>query len=141
MIRDWLFGTAAILAILGLLRLLWLIACHKPAPGRVISLDLEEGERLHERDMHLVALFDGKPTTDDIHWWPTGARVAYDVEGEEYRSDVWLIRHTGDRPEMHPVIWYDPRDPARATGIGPGPAVLLLLFACAVAVVGWHCPF
>ena len=141
MIRDWLFGIAAALAFAGLARILFLLFLRRPAPARVTSIGLTEGERLHERDMHVAALFDGKPTVDDVHYWPTSARVAYEVEGIEHRSDVCLIRHAGDRPEMNPVIWYDPRHPDRATGLGPGPAVIVLFVAGAVALLGWHLPF
>lgn len=141
MIRDWLFGIAAALAFAGIARILFLLLFRRPAAARVTSIGLTESERLYERDMHVAALFDGKPSVEDVHYWPTSARVAYEVDGVEHRSDVCLIRHAGDRPEMTPVIWYDPRIPDRATGLGLGPAMLLLLAAGGVAVMGWNCPF
>jgi hypothetical protein len=67
--------------------------------------------------------------------------VLYEVDGVEQRSDVCLIRHAGDRPEMNPIIWYDPRNPDRATGLGPGLAILVLFVAGGFAMLGWHCPF
>jgi hypothetical protein len=35
----------------------------------------------------------------------------------------------------------DPRNPGLATGLGPGLALLLLLVAGGIAVMGWNCPF
>jgi len=141
MIRDWLYGIAAALALVGIARILFLFLFRRPAPARVTSIGMTESERLYESDMHLAALFDGKPSVEDVHYWPTSARVAYEVDGVEHRADVCLIRHSGDRPEMSPVIWYDPRNPDRVTGLGPGPAAVLLFVAGGVTVLGWNCPF
>lgn len=85
MIRDWLYGIAAALAFAGIARILFLLLFRRPAAARVTSIGLTESERHYERDMHVAALFDGKPSVDDVHYGPP--------------AHAWLTKSTASSTE------------------------------------------
>jgi hypothetical protein len=141
MVRDWIFGIAGALAACGVLRIAFLLLFRRPVAARLRDTSYGEAERLHDRDMHLAALVDGKPTPEDIHYRGVTARVAYEIDGVEHRADVLLVTHKGDRTDSAPLVWVDPRDPNRATGLGLGVAMMALIAAGGLVVLGWRVDF
>ena len=122
------------MAVIGVLRLAFLLLFRSPALAQVIGTGLSESERLYDRDMHLVAHYDNVPTTDDIPFKGVACRVSYDVAGRKYRTDVTVLTHRGYTPDLFLTIWYDRSDPTRATGIGPEWALAMLLPLMALAI-------
>ena len=141
MVRDWIFAGAAMLAACGVLRIAFLLLFRRPVAARLCSTSYGEAERLYDRDMHPAALFDGTPGPEDIPYRGVSARVAYDVDTVEYRADVLLVTHKGDRTDSAPLIWIDPTDPARATGLGLGIAMMAVIEAGGLVVLGWKLGF
>jgi hypothetical protein len=125
----------------GVARVLFLFLFRRPVQARTCGSDLAEMQRRYDGDMYQAARFDGKPTSDDIPMRGVLARVAYEVDGIEHRTDVCLITYKGESAETAPVIWYNPSCPSEATGIGIGPAVAIFLLSGALVVIGYHCSF
>lgn len=141
MVHSWLFGTGLALIGLGSGRLLFLLVFRRPVMARTRSSLLTEMERERDADMRTIALFDNQLTGDDIPYRRVLTRVRYEVDEVEYRTDLNLMTRKGDRPDFMPVIWYDPADPSRATGIGPSWAILLGLIGGAFIAFGSQIPF
>lgn len=141
MVRDWLYGIAAILCAVAVGRILFLLCCRQPVQALTGDTDLTEMQRLRDRDMVWVARADNLPTEDDIPFRVVMARVAYEVDGVAYRADVRLLTRKGAQADTVPIIWYDPADPSRATGSGPGQALFVLLIGIGLAVVTFECAF
>jgi len=125
MVHSWLFGAGLALIGLGTARLLFLLVLRRPVMARTRASLLTEMERERDADMRTIALFDNQLTGDDIPYRRVLTRVEYAVDEVEYRTDLNLMTRKGDRPDFMPVIWYDPANPSRATGIGPSWAILL----------------
>jgi hypothetical protein len=140
MVRNWLYGIAAALCAIAMMRILFLLLFRKPVRARTCGTDLSEMQRCYDGEMHQAARFDGLPTADDIPVRGVLARVAYEVDGAQYRSDVCLVTAKGDQADATPLVWYDPAYPSRATGFGLGSAMAGMLLGAAFAVLAYRWP-
>ncbi len=79
----------------------------------------------------------GLLTEEDIPYRRVSARVVYTVGGIERRADVRLLTPKGKRADQMPVIWYDPADPARVTGFGPGATLPFFGLSAVMALLAY----
>lgn len=140
MMRAFLLIVAACLCMLAVSRMAFLLLFRRPVCARIGQTGLTDMQRAHDRDMYRLARMDGLPTPEDVPYRSVLARVAYEIEGVEHRGDVYLITPKGQRPEASPVVWYDPADPSRVSGLGLGSAASLLLAGGAVAALAYDWP-
>jgi len=136
-LRTAILTACAVLAIAPLARILFLFGFREPRLARVVGSDYGEGERLADRDFHLVALVDGKFTGDDFHYRDRTVRACYEVRGREILGDVTVSVHKGDRIDTSLIVWIDPADPHRPTARGPGYWAMWLLLDGFVALPAW----
>lgn len=141
MIQNGLYATAAVLIVIAVGRLAFLLLCRRPVGAVALGTDLTDIQRRHDRHAYRAAQSDGVLTADDIPVRGVLTRVAYRVDDVAYRADVCLITAKGERPGSRPIVWYDPADPTRVTGIGPAPAAIVLPIAAGLIVLGYNWPF
>jgi len=139
-LRSVLLLACTLAAVIPVGRVLFLLTWRQPRLARTVSHSYGDADRLAEGDFHRAALFDGKFTRNDFHYRDVDARVAYEVDGHEVRSDVELVTHKGDIPESLPIVWIDPNCPEKATTRGIGFWLSWLLLIPPIAYAAWHLP-
>jgi hypothetical protein len=142
MIHTYFYGVAAALALAGMTHIAFLLAFRRPVLAHSRASELGEMERTYDRDMYLARSgysLRRTPSPADLPK-PVLTRVQYEVGGTAYCADVTLLTARGARPESLPTLWYDPRDPARVTGIGPAWGLGLMALAGAIAIAGHQLP-
>ena len=139
-IRTIILCICAALALLVIARIFFMLGWRQPRLARVVHHNYADGERLAERDFHLAALVDHRPGTGDFHYLDVTARVSYDVDGVDIRSDVEIMTHKGDESDSLPIVWIDPNDPTNATTRGIGFWFTWLLLIAPAAYAAWQLP-
>jgi len=119
------------------LRALSLFATWQPAPATVWRSDYTEGQQSEDFWSMGMTLFTSRGWN-----WRDGEDSRYiedeirfrDRDGIERRTIVHRWVHRGWRPDGAYTVWYDPKEPTRATTLGPFTwgawALLSLLLAC-----------
>lgn len=139
-LRSIILIACILLALILICRIMFLLIWRQPRLARTISHNYGDSARLAEGDYHRAALFDHRFTGQDFHYRNVDARVAYEVDGSEIRTDVEIITHKGDLPDSLPVVWIDPDDPEQATTRGIGYWLSWLLLVPPIAYAAWQLP-
>ena len=139
-LRTILLASCFLLALIAIARVLFLLIRRQPRLARTIRHNYPDSERLAEGDYHRAALVDGHVRPADFHYRDVDARVAYQVDGLEVRSDVLITTHKGDEPDALPIVWIDPENPEDATTRGPSFWLSWLLLIPPIAYAAWQLP-
>jgi hypothetical protein len=139
-IRSALLLTCLLLAAIPVGRIIFMLARRQPRLARTISHHYPDSERMAEGDYHRAALFDRRISRHDFHYRDIDARIAYEVNGREIRSDVQITTHKGDVPDSLPIVWVDPDRPERATTRGLSFWLSWLLLIPPIAYAAWQLP-
>ena len=135
--RTLILVACGLVALFPLGRIFFLFGWREPRLSREISSDYHERDQAADYDAHRGAQFDNFLTEADFHTRGVTERVAYMVDGTEYRYDVDVIAHKGYAPDPQPIVWIDPAKPDRATARGPGYWTMWLLLDAFVALPAW----
>jgi hypothetical protein len=126
---------------LSALRIFFLLSFRRPALARVHNNDWRAAELARHQHLFSWSEIDGIWMSVNIPFRNVTGRVAYLVDDMEYRADVCVLTVSGFRPRSALIVWYDPKNPHHATGLGLNYALAGLfasaMMACAPFVFGF----